>query len=78
MRWAEHVARMGERRIVCRILVGKPEGKSSLGRPRRKWVDNIKMDIEELGTAVMQWFRGCVTKRKVAGSIPAGVRGIFH
>jgi hypothetical protein len=45
MRWAGHVARMGEKRNVCRLLVGKPEGKRPLGRPRRRWIDNIKMDL---------------------------------
>ena len=49
MRWAGHVARMGERRGVCRVLVGKPEGKRPLGRPRRKWEDNIKIDLQEVG-----------------------------
>jgi hypothetical protein len=44
MRLAEHVARMGEKRNVYRLLVGKPEGKRPLGRPRRRWIDNIKMD----------------------------------
>jgi hypothetical protein len=48
MRWAGHVARIGERRGVCRVLVGKPEGKRTLGRPRRKWEDNIKMDLQEM------------------------------
>jgi hypothetical protein len=43
MRWAGHVARMGEKRNACRILVGKPEGKRPLGRQRRRWVDNIKI-----------------------------------
>jgi hypothetical protein len=47
MRWVEHVARMGEKRNANRILVGKPEGKRPLGRPRRRWVDNIKMDLRE-------------------------------
>ena len=42
MRWAGHVARMGEERGVCRVLVGKPEGKKPLGRPRRRWVDSSK------------------------------------
>jgi hypothetical protein len=45
MRWAGHAARMGEKRNAYRILVGKREGKRPLGRPRRKWVDNIKMDL---------------------------------
>ena len=49
MRWAWHVARMGEGRGVHRVLVGKPEGKRPLGRPRRRWEDNIKMDIREVG-----------------------------
>jgi len=44
MRWAGHVARMGEERGAYRVLVGKPEGKSPMGRPRRGWVDNIRMD----------------------------------
>jgi hypothetical protein len=48
MRWAGHVARMGEKRKVCRLLVGKPEGKRPLGRPRRRWIDNIKMDLLEI------------------------------
>ena len=46
MRWAGHVARMGEGRGVHRVLMGKPEGKRSLGRPRRRWEDNIKMDLQ--------------------------------
>jgi hypothetical protein len=45
MRWAGHVARMGEKRNAYRILVGKPEGRRPLGRPRRRWVDNIKLDL---------------------------------
>jgi hypothetical protein len=48
MRWAGHVARMGEKRGVHRVLVGKPEGKMQLGRPRRRWEDNIKMDLQEV------------------------------
>jgi len=55
MRWAGHVARMGERRDVCRVLVGKPEGKRQLGRPRRRWEDNIKMDLQELECGSMDW-----------------------
>ena len=49
IRWAEHVARMGERRGLYRVLVGKPEGKRPFGRPKRKWGDNIKMDLQEVG-----------------------------
>ena len=45
MRWAEHVARMGEERGVYRVLVEKPEGRRPLGRTRRRWVDNIRMDL---------------------------------
>jgi hypothetical protein len=48
MRWAGHVARMGEWRGIYRVLVGKPEGKRPLGRPRRRWEDNIKMDLKEI------------------------------
>jgi hypothetical protein len=49
MRWARHVARMGETRNAYRILVRKPKGKRPLGRTRRRWVDNIKMDLGEMG-----------------------------
>jgi hypothetical protein len=49
IRWAEHIARMGERRGVHRVLVGTPEGKRPLRRPRRRWHDNIKMGIQEVG-----------------------------
>jgi len=47
--WAWHVARMGEKRGVYRVLVGKPEGKRPLGRPMRRWEDNIKMDLQDVG-----------------------------
>ena len=55
MRWAGHVARMEERRGVYSVLVGKPEGKRPLGRPRRRWDDNIKMDLREVGCGGMDW-----------------------
>ena len=55
MRWAGHVARMVEEREVYRVLVGKPEGRSPLGRPRRKRVDNIRMDLQEVGCGYMDW-----------------------
>jgi len=55
MRWAGHVARMGEERGVYRVLVGKPEGRRLMGRPRRRWVDNIRMDLQEVGCGYMDW-----------------------
>jgi hypothetical protein len=55
MRWAGHVARMGERRGVYRVLMGKPEGKRPLWRPMRRWEDNIKMDLQEVGCWGMDW-----------------------
>ena len=53
MNWTGHVARMAERRGVYGVSVGKPEGKRPLGRPRRRWEDNIKMDLQEVGCEVM-------------------------
>jgi len=55
MRWAGHVVHMGEGRGVYRVLVGIPEGKRPLGRPRRRWEDNIKMDLQEVGCGGMDW-----------------------
>jgi len=55
MRWAGHVARMGEVRGVHKVLVRKPEGIRSLGRPRRRWEDNIKMDLQEVGGDRGDW-----------------------
>jgi hypothetical protein len=55
MRWSGHVARMGEKRNVYKLLVGNPEGKRPLGRPRRWWVDNIKIDLLEIGLSVVDW-----------------------
>ena len=55
MRWAGHVAHTGEEWGVCRVLVGKPEGKRPLGRPRRRWVDNIRMDLQEVGCGHADW-----------------------
>jgi hypothetical protein len=55
MRWAEHVARVGEGRGVHRVLVGKPEGTRSLGRPKRRWEDNNKMDLQEVGGGCGDW-----------------------
>ena len=55
MGWAGHVARMGEERGVYRTLLEKPEGKRPMGRPRRRWVDNIRMDLQEVGCGYMDW-----------------------
>jgi len=55
MRRAEHVAHMGERRGLYRVLLGKPEGKRPFGRPRHRWEDNIKMDLQEVGCRGMDW-----------------------
>jgi hypothetical protein len=55
MTWAGHVARMGETRGVYKILVGKPEGKRPLGRPKLRWEDNIKMDLQEVGCGDIDW-----------------------
>ena len=55
MRWAGHVARMGEESGVYRVLVGKPERRRPLGRPRRRWVDNIRMDLQEVECEYMDW-----------------------
>jgi len=55
MRWAGHVARMGEDRGMYRVLVGKQEGRRPLGRPRHRWVENIRMDLQEVGCGYMDW-----------------------
>jgi len=57
IRWAGHVAHMGERRGAYRVLVGKPEGNRPLGRPRHRWEDNIKMDLQEVQCGVMDWIK---------------------
>jgi len=55
MRWVGHVARMGEERGVYRVMVEKPEGRRPLGKPRRRWLDNIRMDLLEVGCGYMDW-----------------------
>ena len=81
MRWAENVARMGEGRGVHRVLVGKPEGKRPLGRPRRRWKDNIKIDLQKVGGGCGDWmelardrerWRALVYGEKLSGSKNAG------
>jgi hypothetical protein len=57
LRWAGHVARMGEERKVYKVLVGKPEGKGPLGRPRRRWEDGMRVDLREIGEGGADWIR---------------------
>jgi hypothetical protein len=57
MRWAGYVARMGEERKVYKVLVGKPEGKRLLGRPRCRWEDGIRMDLREIGLGGVDWIQ---------------------
>ena len=57
LRWAGQVERMGERKSTFRVLMGKPEGRRPLGRRRRRWEDNIKMDFREVGWGSMDWIR---------------------
>jgi hypothetical protein len=68
MRWAGRVAHMGEERGLCRVLVGKPEGKRPLGRPRRRWEDSIKMDLQEVGCGGMDWIELVQDKGQVEGT----------
>jgi len=74
MIWVGNVARMGERRGVYRVLVGKPEGKRPLGRPRRRREDNIKIDLQEVRCGGMDWMVAgtCECGTKPAGSIKCG------
>jgi len=72
MRWAGHVACMGERKGVYRVLVGKHEGKSPLGRPGRRWKGNINMDLQEVGWEGMDWINLAQDKGQVAGNCKCG------
>ena len=75
MRWAGHVARMGEERGVYRIFVGKPEGRRLLGRPGRRWVDNIRMDLQEMGCGYMDWI-GLAQDRDRRRTLVSAVRNL--
>jgi hypothetical protein len=75
MRWVVHVARTGAERGVYRILVGKPEGKRPLGRPRRRWVDNIRMDLQEVGCEYMDWI-GLAQDRDRWRTLASAVRNL--
>ena len=73
--WVGHVARMAERRGVYRVLVGKPEEKRPLGRPRRRWDNNIKMDLQEVGCGGMDWIElagTCECGNELSDSIKCG------
>ena len=75
MRWAGHVARMWEGRGVYKVLVGKPEGKRPLGRPRRRWEDNIRMDLQEVGLGYEDWI-GLVQDRDRWRALVSAVRNL--
>ena len=75
MRWAGHVAHMGEGRGMYRVLVGKPEGKRPLGRPRRKWEDNIRMDLLEVGLGYEDWI-GLAQDRDKWRALVSAVRNL--
>jgi hypothetical protein len=72
IRWAGHVERMGEKRNAYRLLVGKPEGRRPLGRTRRRWVDNIRMDLTEVEWSDVDWI-GLAQDRQVESSCEFGI-----
>ena len=74
MMWAGHVARMGDRRGAYRVLVGRPDGKGPLGRPRHRWEDNIKMDFQEVGWEDVDW----IALAQVRDSLPALVNTVMN
>ena len=75
MRWGVHVARVGEERGVYRVLMGQPEGRRRLGRLRRRWVDNIRMDLQEVGCGHMDWIGLAQDRdRWECGNEPSGSR----
>jgi len=67
MRWAGHVARMGDRRGACQIMVGRPEGKRPLGRPRHRYEDDIKIHLQEVGWGGMDWIGVAQDRRRWGG-----------
>ena len=69
LRWAGHVARMEEGKSVHKVLVGKPDGKRPLGRPRRRWEDNIKIDLEEVGRGCGDWMELAQDRDKWRGLV---------
>jgi hypothetical protein len=75
MKWAGHVARMGEGRGVYRVLVGKSEGKRPFGRPRRRWEDNIRMDLQGVGCGCEEWI-GLAQDRDTWRALVSAVRNL--
>jgi hypothetical protein len=75
LRWAGHVARMGEGRGVYSGLVGKPEGTRPLGRPRRRWEDNVRMDLQEVGCGRDEWI-GLAQDRERWRALVSAVRNL--
>jgi hypothetical protein len=71
MRWAGHVARMGEERKVYKVLVEKTEGRRPLGRPRRRWEDGIRMDLREIGLCGVDWIRLAQDRDRCRGVVSA-------
>ena len=78
MRWAGHVAHMGEGRGVYRVLVGKPEGGRPLGSPRRRWDYNIKMDLQEVGCGGMDWIELAQDRERCRARVNAIMNLRFH
>jgi hypothetical protein len=75
MRWAGHVARMGEKRNAHRLLVGKPEGKRPLGRPKSRWANDFKMDLLDIGSGGVDWI-GLAQDRNKWGAIVNAVMNL--
>jgi hypothetical protein len=73
MRWVGHVARVGDRRGIYRVLVGKPEGKSPLWRPKNRWEDNIKMELQEVGCGGMDWIELAQERDRWQALVTAGM-----
>jgi hypothetical protein len=77
MRWAGHVGGMGEKRNACRLLVGKPEGKRPLGRPSRRWLDNTRMELGEVGWGDVAWI-GLAQDRNKGRALVKSVMNMNH